>query len=122
MHHGDLAGHIMSLVERTRKEPGAGSIAPALRELEAAVAALELAGNRFGLMSHAALMTDAEAGAFDDANRLLREVERQWLDPEGLPARPFFRNTLIASDRDNGYANVQFPAVVESLRSDDPQS
>ena len=67
-------------------------------------------------------MTDAEAGAFDDANRLLREVERQWLDPEGLPARPFFRNTLIASDRDNGYANVQFPAVVESLRSDDPQS
>jgi N-acetylated-alpha-linked acidic dipeptidase len=41
--------------------------------------------------------------------------------PAGLPGRPFLRNLVFASDRDNGYANVQLPAIVEALRDARPQ-
>jgi hypothetical protein len=33
--------------------------------------------------------------------------------------RPFLGNLVFAADRDNGYANVQFPGVVEALRDGD---
>jgi N-acetylated-alpha-linked acidic dipeptidase len=114
-----LGTHIVELVERTRLEPGADAIATALDGLSGAGEVLAQLGRRFSVVRNGALADDRPAGDFAAANALLRQVERQWTDPDGLPGRPFLRNLLFASDRDNGYANVQFPAIVEALRDGD---
>jgi N-acetylated-alpha-linked acidic dipeptidase len=52
-------------------------------------------------------------------NAALRAVERALTRPEGLRGRPWMRNLVFASDRDNGYATIAFPAVAEALRDRD---
>ncbi len=54
------------------------------------------------------------------ANERLRQVERALTRPEGLSGRPWLRNLVFASDRDNGYADVPFPSIVEAWRAGDP--
>jgi N-acetylated-alpha-linked acidic dipeptidase len=52
-------------------------------------------------------------------NGTVRRVERSLTRPEGLLGRPWLRNLIFASDRDNGYADVPFPSIVEAWRSGD---
>jgi hypothetical protein len=47
-------------------------------------------------------------------NATLRQVEKALARPEGLANRPWMRNLIFASDRDNGYSDVAFPSVVEA--------
>jgi N-acetylated-alpha-linked acidic dipeptidase len=42
---------------------------------------------------------------------LTQRLIQAWLDPAGLEGRPWFRNTLAASDRDSGYAAWVLPGV-----------
>jgi N-acetylated-alpha-linked acidic dipeptidase len=85
----------------------------ALREMErdAADFAMErerwLAGRR-----RAAAQADA-------ANRHLMQVERAMTRPEGLRGRPWYRNLAFAADRENGYATLAFPSLIEAIRSGD---
>lgn len=117
--YGDLGAYLGTLVDRTRREPGADRIEAALDELDRSAAVLARAGERFAAARDASLGSGAGPRAFEASNATLRTVEQAMLDPAGLPGRPFLRNLLFASDRDNGYANVQLPAIVEALRDDD---
>ncbi len=118
---GDLGGYLVDLVDRTRAEPGAEQITAALDDLASAAALFRDLGQRAALARNAGLAQgDMSAATAAHANQLLRGVERALLDPDGLPSRPFFRNLIFAADRDNGYANVQYPAIVEALRDGDP--
>ncbi|HWA57507.1 MAG TPA: serine hydrolase, partial [Gemmatimonadales bacterium] len=49
----------------------------------------------------------------------LRQVERALTRPSGLLGRPWLRNLIFASDRDNGYADVALPTIVEAWRDGD---
>jgi len=91
-------------------EPDA--VADAARELERS-------GQRFVAARNASLAAEASVGSLVEANRLLRRVEPLLTRPTGLVGRPQLRNLIFAADRDNGYANVQFPGVVEALRDRD---
>ncbi|MCG6919591.1 MAG: M28 family metallopeptidase [Acidobacteria bacterium] len=51
------------------------------------------------------------------ANRGIVEVERNWLDPEGLPGRPWFRHTLYAARFT--YAHLELPGVTEAAEASD---
>lgn len=113
---GDLGAYLRVLVDRTRGEDGAESIAADLDDLARAAGALEEAGRTFVAARQRALAVGHPRSAFVAANASLRTVERQLIRAGGLPGRPFLRNLVFASDRDNGYANVQFPAIVEALR------
>lgn len=115
----DLGSYLGALVTRTREEPGADGIGSALDSLAVAAQGLSAAGLELRRLRESALAGDHPPEAFDSANALLRQVERRLLRAEGLPGRPFLRNLVFASDRDNGYANVQFPAIVEALRDGD---
>jgi N-acetylated-alpha-linked acidic dipeptidase len=117
--YGALGDHLIQLVERTRLESGAGAIAPALDGLAGAAGVLAQLGRRFNVVRNGALADGRAAAGFNQANVILRQVERQLLVSDGLPGRPILRNLVFASDRDNGYANVQFPAIVEALRDGD---
>jgi len=57
-----------------------------------------------------------ERGPLDDARRLelnalLVRWERAWLDPAGLPGRPWHQNLFAATDETSGYAAWMLPAL-----------
>jgi N-acetylated-alpha-linked acidic dipeptidase len=114
-----LGDHLVALANRTRQEPGAAAISAELDGLVGAGGVLSQLGRGLSMARNAALIDAASAQRFTRSNQLLRQVERQLIHPEGLPGRPILRHLVFASDRDNGYANVQFPAIVEALRDGD---
>lgn len=117
--YGDLGNYLAALVDRTREEAGADSISSALDNLKSASGLLAALGQRFSTARNASLSAGHPFDSYRATNAQLRLVERVLTDPDGLQGRPFMRNLVFASDRDNGYANVQLPAVVEGLRDHD---
>jgi len=53
------------------------------------------------------------------ANTALRGVGPAFTRPDGLKGRPWQRNLVIASDRDNGYADVTYPGITEAVKDSD---
>ncbi len=118
--YGDLGTYLASLVERSRKEPGADAIGGELTDLESAARLFATLGSRFSIARNGALQANAlDSAATAKVNALLRQVERTLRRPEGLANRPYLRNLVFAADRDNGYANVQLPTIIEALKDDD---
>ena len=50
-------------------------------------------------------------------NRGILEVERNWLDPDGLPGRPWFKHTLYAARYT--YAHLELPGLTEAAEEKD---
>lgn len=121
LEYGDLGTYLGTLVERTRGVAGADAITGALDGVASAAALLATMGRQFSVGRNGALSRDHSVMAYREANAILRQVEREFVRPEGLRGRPFLRNLVFAADRDNGYANVQFPGIVEALRDGDPE-
>lgn len=117
--YADLGRYLRTLADRTRREAGAGAVEAELLEIEAAASLLAASAERFATARRDAASTAVPHDVLVTVNASLRRVERELLAPEGLPNRPFLRNIVFASDRDDGYANVQFPAIVEALRDGD---
>jgi N-acetylated-alpha-linked acidic dipeptidase len=66
----------------------------------------------------------ALAGGLDDAklaqaDAILLALEREWLTPQGLPGRPWFRNLYSAPDADSGYAAWMLPALRRAVEARD---
>ena len=55
-------------------------------------------------------------------NKGLIGLERHWLDEEGLPGRPWFKNVYCTSDRDSGYGAVVLPLLAEAIKDRDAQA
>jgi N-acetylated-alpha-linked acidic dipeptidase len=47
------------------------------------------------------------------------QIERAFLDPQGLPGRPWFRHLLIAPGLTTGYAPWPFPGVQQAIEERD---
>ena len=54
-------------------------------------------------------------------NAALIEAERAWIDPAGLPERPWFRNLFAATDPDSGYAAWMLPLLRYHVERRDPE-
>lgn len=48
-------------------------------------------------------------------NRCLIEWERAWIDPRGLPERPWYRNLYAATDENSGYASWLLPGLHHAI-------
>ncbi|XP_034023645.1 N-acetylated-alpha-linked acidic dipeptidase 2 [Thalassophryne amazonica] len=48
-------------------------------------------------------------------NDQLMYLERAFIDPLGLPGRPFYRHVIFAPSSHNKYAGVSFPGIYDSL-------
>ncbi len=88
-----------------------------LTELTAATGRLAEAGTRWNAARDQALLGKPSRQTVAQANATVRQVERALTRPSGLDQRPWMRNLIFASDRDNGYSNVAFPTVVEAWRA-----
>jgi len=113
---GRLGAHLRGLLERVRTQTGADELAAELAAVDSAARHLEEAGIRFAEVRQRALTAGAPATAIQRANALVLGVEPSLVSPGGLVGRPFMRNLVFATDRNDGYANVAFPAVVEALQ------
>jgi N-acetylated-alpha-linked acidic dipeptidase len=118
----DLDALRRDAVRRTRSA-GQGSgggeralapITPDFSEVVAALGELRAAGEAADRAADAALRGGDRAtiGRISDALML---VERAFLDPAGLPGRPWFRHMLIAPGLTTGYAPWPFPALQQAI-------
>lgn len=120
-----LGGYLMQLANRSGARianPNLARIAADLGEVVQAANELRTAGQRFNEARDSVLGSGTIGAArLSRANRELRQVEQKLTRAEGLPGRPFMKNLIFASDRDNGYANIALPGIAEALRDNDAE-
>ncbi|XP_067942512.1 glutamate carboxypeptidase 2-like [Watersipora subatra] len=50
-----------------------------------------------------------------EVNDKLMNLQRSFLDPQGLPGRPLYKNLLLAPSKFDAYSGAVFPAITDSL-------
>jgi N-acetylated-alpha-linked acidic dipeptidase len=90
---------------------------PTSDDLRRSVAALSQAARAAG-DEGAALAKSSDASAIADLNSRLMAFERAFIDPAGIPNRPWYRHQLFAPKFT--YAAEVLPAVTEAAESGDP--
>ncbi len=110
------ARHLRGFVSDLEKASEKGRLD--LSRLRTGVDAFEAAGRRLTEAALGALASGAPAP--DLARRVnqgILDVERNWLDPDGLPGRPWFRHTLYAARYT--YAHLELPGLTEAAEEKD---
>lgn len=65
-------------------------------------------------------VTDSgDAALAQSANELAGSVERAFVDPQGLPGRPWFKHVLAAPGLTTGYAAWPFPGLAQAVEDRD---
>ncbi len=89
-----------------------------LKKLHARVAEFEKAGNLLREASVRGLQAGAASPEkFQLLNAQLMQVESNWLDPAGIPGRPWFQHLLYSSRYT--YAHLEFPGLTEAVEKQD---
>ena len=118
----DLDNLRRDVIRRARAVPATSSAKPPITpDFSAIVAALEglrVAGEAADRASDAAVAS-GDAAAIRRINDTLTAVESAFLDPKGLPNRPWFRHLLIGPGLTTGYAPWPFPALQEAVENRD---
>jgi N-acetylated-alpha-linked acidic dipeptidase len=110
------ARHLRAFVDELERATEKGRID--LSRVRIGIGAFEAAGRRLNETARVALEKGAPAPDLARrANRGIREVERNWLDPEGLPGRPWFKHTLYAARYT--YAHLELPGLTEAAEDKD---
>lgn len=91
--------------------PDFGPIVTALAELETAGVAADTAADR--------VIASGNAAAAARMSETLSQVERAFLNPQGLPGRPWFKHQLIGPGLTTGYAPWPYPALREAVEKKD---
>lgn len=113
---GEIARAVSRVSARAAHKGDAGA---SLKDVEDASAEL------VGAASRASSALDSLSGAALDSaqeaqlNRALADVEQDFLNPEGLARRPWYKHTIFAPGSYAGYAAEVLPGVSEALDSDD---
>jgi N-acetylated-alpha-linked acidic dipeptidase len=96
-------------------------LVPALNfaPLDNAVDSLTRAAARYGKVSGEALRGSGDVARFARANAMLRDTERMFTSPEGLPKRPWFKHLLYAPGLYTGYGVKTLPGVREAIELKD---
>ena len=91
-----------------------------LTSLHERIAEFRAAGQSLGEQTFADLAAGrARPGSVRDLNTQLLQVEANWLDPAGIPNRPWFRHLLYAA-RYN-YDHLELPGLTEAVEAADWQ-
>jgi N-acetylated-alpha-linked acidic dipeptidase len=114
-----LASRLSRMVTALPKTRGVTGPLPDTASLVVAIRKLDWSAGKWAGARDAALGGTMNRRALTAANEKVRQVERALTRPEGLSGRPWLRNLIFASDRDNGYADVPFPSIIEAWRAGD---
>jgi hypothetical protein len=108
------ADHMLKTARRMDESARKTGRPIALVSLTDAISRLGAAGDRWNAARDQALAAKLPGARLAAANGIVRQVERAFTRPTGLADRPWMRNLIFASDRDNGYSNIAFPSIVEA--------
>lgn len=109
-----LQGFLAGLQRGVKIDPVRLPLAP----LEDRIAEFEQAGERLRELTLRDLASASpSAGQIQDLNSRLMQVESNWLDPAGIPGRPWFQHLLYAARYT--YAHLEFPALTEAVERAD---
>ncbi len=117
--YAQFGRHLGWLVDTLERHAQARGWTLPVGDLRAAADSLTAAGLAVNAARDAVLAGKTRRAALTQANQLLRGVEREIGRPEGLEGRPWMHNLLMASDRDNGYAEMPLPSINEAIRDGD---
>jgi N-acetylated-alpha-linked acidic dipeptidase len=105
-------------VIRRARTPAAPAATPAITadftEILTTLDLLQKNGESLDAKSDGAL-AGGDAAAMRRMNDQLLRIERAFLDPGGLPGRPWFRHVLIAPGLTTGYAPWPFPGLQQAV-------
>jgi N-acetylated-alpha-linked acidic dipeptidase len=89
-----------------------------LKPVLASIDEFEIAGRDLNKSVEARLSGGGEAlKGFDELNANVMAVERNWLNPEGIPGRPWFKHMLYAARYT--YAHLELPGLTEAVEKGD---
>ena len=88
-----------------------------LKSVLASINDFEEQGKRLNAAIGEALRTGNNASALEPLNRDLIAVERNWLNPDGIPGRPWFKHMLYAARYT--YAHLELPGLTEAVEKED---
>jgi N-acetylated-alpha-linked acidic dipeptidase len=83
-----------------------------------AVDAFETSGKRLNeSLNHALASGDIDAKLALTLNHGMMQVERNWLNPDGIPGRPWFKHMLYGARFT--YAHLELPGLTEAVEAQD---
>jgi N-acetylated-alpha-linked acidic dipeptidase len=89
-----------------------------LKKLHARIAEFEKEGQALhAAATHELLLGQASPEKLQHLNTQLLQVEANWLDPAGIPGRPWFQHLLYSSRYT--YAHLEFPGLTEAVEKQD---
>jgi N-acetylated-alpha-linked acidic dipeptidase len=111
------ATKLREFIEEVQKKKGARQNLN-FRPLLASVAEFEAAGKKLNDATAAALRNGpSDATRLSVLNQASMAVERNWLTPEGIPGRPWFKHMLYAARYT--YADLELPGLTEAVEKGD---
>jgi N-acetylated-alpha-linked acidic dipeptidase len=114
---GFYAESIRDFVHEVKKKKGAARYVD-LNPLWLQVAELQRAGFQLRQAMDDALARGVVDGtAAERINRRLMAVEGNWLNPDGIPGRPWFKHVLYAARFT--YAHLELPGLTEAVEKGD---
>ena len=105
-------------VIRRARTAGASVFNPDFSTLTKAINDLDRAGKAADATTDAVL-TKGDAALFAKVSDALSQVERAFLNKDGLPGRPWFKHQLIGPGLTTGYAPWPLPALREAVEKKD---
>lgn len=108
-----LQGFLATLKRDNRIDPG---LQPQLQQLEGRIGEFQALGERLRALT----LDDLAAGRstprkIQQLDAQLMQVESNWLDPAGIPGRPWFQHVLYAARYT--YAHLELPGLTEAVES-----
>ena len=88
-----------------------------LKPLMSKLDALEQAGVKVNEAAAHALTSLPSANVLARSNDAMLAVERNWLNPQGIPGRPWFKHTLYGARYT--YAHLELPGLTEAVEASD---
>jgi len=92
-----------------------------LKPVRQGIDELEAAGKRLNeSLSHALASGHIDLKLSQTINRGMMQVERNWLNPDGIPGRPWFKHILYGARFT--YAHLELPGLTEAVEKQDWQA
>ena len=115
---GDDLDEMRIDVAKRARTAGANAFAPNFSSITKAIAELDAAGKAADAAADR-IAAAGDAGAATKMSEALTQVERAFLNPQGLPGRPWFKHELIGPGLTTGYAPWPFPSLREAVEKKD---
>jgi N-acetylated-alpha-linked acidic dipeptidase len=109
------AGNVRDFVHEVQAKPDAAAKLD-VSGLLAALNEFESEGQKVNELTRKELLAGSVEHA-QELNRAMMQVERNWLNPDGIPGRPWFKHTLYAARYT--YAHLELPGLTEAVEAKD---